>query len=689
MALPREIRKQIEKQDFDTVESDWLEKVETAPEDVRHFNSVARALVGAGQADTAKMLLDLLDDELQEADRWTARLELLRKTGKIQHPPSKLHAMIVETLRRIYADTSALEQLMETVALHRSSNDIDKVWDKVGRLESLIRYDKGTVVYMTGKGVGRVTEVNQKLESFKVEIGGKGALRVGFRAAPKMLEALPEEHILARKVNDPESLSDLGPGDLLAETLQCFDRPLTAAEVRDALHGLVSTAKWNSWWTAARKHPQIIASADVRNAYQWVESNEDARGATWKRFDNASPRGKLDLLNRAGAKDEKLRERMSNTLLRLGRDSAATEPGLSFEIWLALEKWGLAPEEEWSPHRLVEQLADPLRLLASIDSRTAREKAYVLIRELRDDWRQLYRDALINESGAKLLAHLANALQEVSTDTYRRAIERCLAQPSRAGGFFTWLAENAAEDEEELERLGIRLFKKILFAISTEELSPYRSRLLKLCESGGTLPRLLPHLDDKGAREAEQVLIRAAGISRDVKDLLISAIHLKFPALRQPEETPLYALADTIERKRDELRKLLEEEIPTNRKAIEEARALGDLRENFEYKSARQRHEFLSALATELNEDLGRSQPLDPGKIDASQVRIGTVITLVGENAAEQTITILGPWESSPENRIVSYESEVAAKLLGARKGEQVEVGDETLTISGITAYSA
>src|SRR5687767_15311827 len=103
-------------------------------------------------------------------------------------------------------------------------------------------------------------------------------------------------------------------------------------------------------------------------------------------------------------------------------------------------------------------------------------------------------------------------------------------------------------------------------------------------------------------------------------------------------------------------------EIPANRKAIEEARAMGDLRENFEYKSARQRHEYLNARAASLNAELQRVRPLDTAGMETSEVRIGTRVRLTGPGG-ERTLTILGPWESKPEEDVISYESDLAKEL--------------------------
>ena len=107
-------------------------------------------------------------------------------------------------------------------------------------------------------------------------------------------------------------------------------------------------------------------------------------------------------------------------------------------------------------------------------------------------------------------------------------------------------------------------------------------------------------------------------------------------------------------------------EVPANRKAIEEARAMGDLRENFEYKSARQRHEYLNTRAAALNADLSRARPIETPGMDTSEVRIGTRVRLVRQGRL-RVMTILGPWESKPEEDIISYESDLAKDLLGKK----------------------
>jgi transcription elongation GreA/GreB family factor len=141
-----------------------------------------------------------------------------------------------------------------------------------------------------------------------------------------------------------------------------------------------------------------------------------------------------------------------------------------------------------------------------------------------------------------------------------------------------------------------------------------------------------------------------------------------------------------VEEKRAELKQIMAIDIPANRKAIEEARAMGDLRENFEYKSARQRHEYLNARAAALNSELNRVRLIEIEGTDLSEVRIGTRVRLEGP-ARQRTITILGPWESQPEDDVLSYESEIAKQVLGRSLGDEVELAGHAYKIAAIEPY--
>jgi transcription elongation GreA/GreB family factor len=673
MAISRDTQQHLAKGDFEAVEGEWLAAMGQDPIDLDYFVGVARALTGTGQEERARLLMEMLDEQLRESGRWEVRRKLLQRAGSILLPPEKLHSSILATLKRLYGERSIFQGLAEAVGLQRATHDIPKTWEKVEKLESLLAFDVGTVVAMEGKGVGRIAEANLGLESFKVDFERIKGMTVGFKAAAKLLQPLATDHVLRRKLEDPKGLSALAPQALLQVTLQSYDRPLTAGEIRDVLSGIVAESQWTSWWGAARKHPQVVATGTgSRQTYRWADSGADAVESLWKAFEKAEPRKKIERLKRDGARDPGLRARMAADLERVADALADQDPGLAFEIWFSLERTGGAPEDvDWAPEALLSG-HDAARVFAGIEDRLLRERAYTMVRERRQDWPDVYRQAMNKETDPRALDLLADGLAVGAPKVLERLYDTLFAQPHRYPAAFTWLAERAAVDEGLRARNPLRLLQQILASPARDEFAQYRLRLLALTESGSTVPRLLAHLTADQAPQAEDAVQRSSNLEPFQREQLVNAIHLRFPAQRKDTGVAaFYATAESIEAKRAELHQIMTVEVPANRKAIEEARAMGDLRENFEYKSARQRHEYLNARAAALNAELSRSRPIDTAGMDSSEVRIGTRVRLAGG----RVLTILGPWESKPEEDVISYESDLARELLGKRVGDEVSAG--------------
>lgn len=675
-----------------SLEDDWIAAVESEPEDLDSFLDLAEALVTNDEEERARGLLELYDAELKSKGLHAIRLEMLRRVGLLVVKPNKLQKEILSALEGIWPGKPNFKAILEYVGLTKPSEEPAKIWDKVTRMQSLLLYDVGEVVAMANQGVGRIVEVNLPLETLKIDFEKRSGVTVGFRAAAKMLTPLPPGHILRRKIEDPEGLArlrDEQPAELLRAVLEAAGKPLSGAEIRETLAGIVSETQWSSWWNAARKHPQVMASTGGRQVYRWEASTAGALAAVKKAFEKATPREKLDLLRRNAERDADLARFMAGALARLARERRESEPAYAFETWFALERAGcLPPDLDWSIEELLGDGADLRKLLVGLEDRLQRERALAMVRERREDWLATYRDQFLRESDPRVLNLLAAALGNEAPGDFERLVDDVLSQPRKGPAVFTWLAERAAEDETLRARYPLRLAQQLLAALASDDFAPFKTRLKALAESGGTLPRLFAHLSAEQAGTALDSITRSTALDSFHKEPLKNAILLRFPNLREESGHALYATAEAIAAKRLELKRLAEVEIPSNRKAIEEARAMGDLRENFEYKSARERHEYLNARLAALHRDLGRVRPIDFENLDISESRIGCRLTFVAESGSERLLTVLGPWESRPESGIVSYESELGKQLLGKRAGETLQIGGDAYTLAKIERYT-
>jgi transcription elongation GreA/GreB family factor len=162
----------------------------------------------------------------------------------------------------------------------------------------------------------------------------------------------------------------------------------------------------------------------------------------------------------------------------------------------------------------------------------------------------------------------------------------------------------------------------------------------------------------------------------------------------QRREEALLVSWESLEKKKAELDELIRIRIPQNTKDISIARSYGDLRENFEYKSAKDLQRYLGHRKNELEKDIARARGTDFKGSDAAKVNIGTIVTLKDESGADVEMTVLGAWDSDPEKKLVSYLSEVGKALVGRSPGETVQVRDDateamrTLTIKSIRPYN-
>jgi transcription elongation GreA/GreB family factor len=190
-----------------------------------------------------------------------------------------------------------------------------------------------------------------------------------------------------------------------------------------------------------------------------------------------------------------------------------------------------------------------------------------------------------------------------------------------------------------------------------------------------------------GDLEKKSLMARIIKVRPETGEL-VSGTHSK------RREEALLVSWESLERKKSELDELIRVRIPQNTKDISIARSYGDLRENFEYKSAKDLQKYLMHRKHELERDITRARGTDFKGSNPTTVNIGTIVTLTDSAGAEIEMTVLGAWDSDPDKKLVSYLSEVGKALTGRKPGESVQIRDETtetfqpLTIQSIRPFN-
>ena len=130
------------------------------------------------------------------------------------------------------------------------------------------------------------------------------------------------------------------------------------------------------------------------------------------------------------------------------------------------------------------------------------------------------------------------------------------------------------------------------------------------------------------------------------------------------------------EKLREELRRLKSVDRPAVINAIAEARAQGDISENAEYESAKDRQGFIEGRILEIEGKLSASQVIDPSELDAGgKVVFGSTVELEEEDSGDAVkYQIVGEDEADLKQGLINVSSPIARALIGKEEGDTAEV---------------
>ena len=682
-ALTSEIIGLIEQKNFEALEDVWTGRMEEEPENLSFFFTVAAAVKKKGGVASALSWLRFLADYERERGDGDRQLAVLLEIARMSPTDAEIRKELETALRTRFASHPSLAAVFAQFPLKSPADPMEAA----GKIARWLRFSPGEIYFMPGRGAGRIVELNPALDVIRVHFSD-AKLPLSLVNAETNLSPLPSEHFLRRKLEEPEAMRALvekQPAEAVRRLLESFGRPMTLAEVKENLAGLVDEPRWGSFWAAARKNPQVVSSGSGKSAMvSWSSSAGEAEESVHRSFEEATPVRKIEIARKSAKRSKDLARYFGETLAAEAKKAAEEERfALAWELSQAAVKL-LPGQPEAFPAAALLASPDLPSVIAQIHDHVAREKALEAARASRADWPDLFVDRVFREDDARVLTALFAGLAEFP-ERSEELSRRILRSPRQAPRAFLWLCDRLREQRKPAPG---HLFLSMLDALRQEEFSSYRARLKELFDPGGLAVSIVQASGSEDeARDYLSALDRAGGLEEHRRALVKEALLMKFPALRGPAREYIYSTAEAIEAKRQELTNLKQVELPANAEAMRAAKDHGDLSENFEYHAARQRHEYLSARIGSLSDELSRSRALDPTRIDTSEVRVGTRVTLRDSTGAARPATVLGPWDSRPEEAIYSYQSEFAQSLLGKALGDRVQVGESEMEIVSIEPW--
>ncbi len=250
-----------------------------------------------------------------------------------------------------------------------------------------------------------------------------------------------------------------------------------------------------------------------------------------------------------------------------------------------------------------------------------------------------------------------------------------------------WLCKGTEARElsitnEELLRLGWNALET--FSGTGARLKA-KNQLKQLFESKEWLVKIFEGMEKSSIRDFMRSVQFAKKLNSNERSSLLAKIITIYPDLtdvlaeKKSDESVAQLRLTSIrswKEKQRLLEKIINEDIPKNSQDIALARSYGDLRENFEYKSAKEMQGILMQRKAELSEDLAKVKATDFARVATDSVSPG-VSVLLEQDGKIETYTILGEWDNDENLKIISNRSKIAQSLLGKKVGDVVQLSDE------------
>jgi transcription elongation factor GreA len=272
-------------------------------------------------------------------------------------------------------------------------------------------------------------------------------------------------------------------------------------------------------------------------------------------------------------------------------------------------------------------------------------------------------------------------MQEGKLELLKDHLARLISQHNASSELLLWLAKERSDAFADI--LGPEVFRAMLTSMERDQFNEKKSNRLRdyILDDQDLLVELIGSADLEVIKDLTRALQLSPCFDDMDKRSLLARIVKSYPAVQSlisgehaKQDTTLVVSWESLERRKDEYQELVHKRIPANSKEIAIARSYGDLRENHEYKAAKEMHKILMRRKGELENLLVRARGADFSNPKADQVGIGTVVHLTELHTQQaETYTILGAWDFDAEKHIISYLSPMAQALIGHKPAEDVQ----------------
>ncbi len=703
------LHRYINKKNFNNVKEVWHKLIQFAPEDREFFYHAEGKIAKTVSSDRAVQLLEDLYPHYKKKEDWDTAIEILKRVLSYDSKSHWGRKEIVECYQAKHAGHSHLDEYVKISNLNQSWRNVH---DAISDFEKHIAFDAGNFVFHRAWGVGIIRDLDD--DSITIDFVKKRGHKMSLKMAVSALEILAKDHIwVLRSIAKKDQLRKKVKNDIvwaLKTVIRSLDNSADMKKIKGELVPYILTqSEWSTWSTKARQilktNQDFGVVTDKLDHFVVRDQPISFAEKTFNRFKserNFFDRVKTmyEFLQYIEDNDE---EEMDSDLFRemfdyfagfLRSQGVVNEyvVGSSLLVRHIVEKHpylNLGIDLDFDS--LFDSIVNLEETFDHLENTDLRREFIRQVRKHVKEWPEVYVRLFPYYLSKDIVTELERAgketkLRELFQETYNSY--RDMREP------FVWMARNCIEDEwikesgVDYERILIAMIH--LLDITAREIdnrkdATFNRKINRQIHSflfkDGRLHAFVESAD-------EDSLNRVFTLVGDVKDLDPSlVIDLKQRILNRFPDFRFYGQAETetvsrgflvteksYNEKQKSLLHLHEVEVPENSREIAEAAAHGDLRENAEYKAAKERQDMLNSTAARLKEELERAQIVKQRDVEEDKVAFGTKVKLTNHESAEtEEYTVLGPWESDPSNHVISYLSPLGAELVNNRPGAELE----------------
>jgi transcription elongation GreA/GreB family factor/transcription elongation factor GreA-like protein len=570
------------------------------------------------------------------------------------------------------------------------------------QVEALTALTESGYCFHRSWGFGEIVSMDPVFGRCVIDFQSKPGHAMDLTFAAESLKPISSDHIYARKVSGLEALRQMAALhhlDLIKLVLQSFGNRATLDQIQQVLVPDVIKDDWKKWWEGAKRelkkdgHFQVPTKKSDPIIYQAKEVSLQSRlMGEFRAAKGLKARGNVAhelLRNLSDLTDSSaMAKEVITTLNTEILTHQRTQPAIALEAIFVRDEIRQACEAAAGEGELAaaaiwqQETARVGGVLEQIAAAKHRRALQSFKESIPDRWADALLGAL-NHVSAKLAGEVALALiSNGKLEALKELLARLISQHQAGSNLLLWLARERSDSFADI--LGPEVFRAMLTAMERDQFNEKRSNKLRdyILDDQTLLVELIGSADLEVIKDLTRALQLSPCFDDMDKRSLLARIVKTYPAVQtmisgdQTRQDASFLVSwESLERRKNEYAELVQKAIPANSKEIALARSYGDLRENHEYKAAKETQKILMRRKGELETQLVRARGTDFANPRTDVVSIGTEIrvTDLDQQHPEQFI-ILGAWDSNPEKGIISYLSPVAQSLLNRKPQEEVEV---------------